>query len=43
MKYYYNSYRINWADEANFYGFELIDETEIQQQRDESSSPFPRL
>lgn len=34
MKYYYNSYRINWADEANFYGFELIDETEIQRRKE---------
>lgn len=34
MKYYYNSYRINWADEADFYGFELIDETEIQRRKE---------
>ena len=34
MKYYYNSYRINWADEANFYGFELISETEIQRRKE---------
>ena len=34
MKYYYNSYRINWADEANFEGFELISETEIQRRKE---------
>ena len=34
MKYYYNSYRINWADEADFYGFELISETEIQRRKE---------
>ena len=34
MKYYYNSYRINWADEANFYGFELISEAEIQRRKE---------
>lgn len=34
MKYYYNSYRINWADEADFEGFELISETEIQRRKE---------
>ena len=34
MMYYYNSYRINWADEANFEGFELISETEIQRRKE---------